>query len=66
LLLGARRGLGADPLLEIGGALGRAASPLAQPLDLARLGERQQREHRYSEESDKCRDGSDLRERARQ
>jgi hypothetical protein len=40
--LQAGSGLGADTLLHLGGALGRAPRPLAQPLDLTRLGERKQ------------------------
>jgi hypothetical protein len=41
-----RRGRGARPLLEIGGTLRRAAGPFAQTLELAGLGEEQQRQHR--------------------
>jgi hypothetical protein len=35
---------GTNPLLELGGTLGRAAGPVAQALDLASLGEGQQRQ----------------------
>jgi hypothetical protein len=65
-LLHADGGGGADTLLEVGGALRRAPGPLAQPPDLARLGEHQQRQDRYAEQrSERC-DRSDLSERARE
>jgi len=41
-----RGGLGADALLLLGRALGRPAGPLAQPLELARLREHEQRQKR--------------------
>src|SRR5439155_25496443 len=44
-----RRG-GADPLLEIGRALGGAASPLAQALELARLREGEERQRRDADQ----------------
>ncbi len=43
LLLDADGGGGCDALLEVGGALGRAPGPLAQTLELASLGEDEQR-----------------------
>jgi hypothetical protein len=61
-----RGGLGADALLLLGGALGSAPRPLAQPLELARLREHQQRQNGDPDEGGKCRDRSDLGERFRQ
>ena len=46
---GARGRARAHALLELGGALGGAAGPLAQALELARLGEDEQRQHRDPE-----------------
>jgi hypothetical protein len=66
LLLDAHRRSGRNALLVIGRALGRAARPVAQTLDLAGLGEHEQREDRDSHEPDKGCDGPDLRERVRQ
>jgi hypothetical protein len=56
----------ADPLLELRRALGRAAGPLAQALELAGLGERQQRQHRDADQRDEGRYRADLGERVRQ
>jgi hypothetical protein len=58
---------GADPLLEIGRALGGAAGPLAQALELARLREGQQRQRGdadHGHEGSECADlGDCVRER---
>jgi len=45
-LLGAGDGHFADPLLDVGGPLGRATCPVAQAPDLPCLGEDEQREDR--------------------
>jgi hypothetical protein len=65
LLLDACSGLGADALLVLGGPLRRTAGPLAQPLQLAGLGEDQQRQHRDPQQRGEGRDRADLGDRAR-
>jgi hypothetical protein len=55
----------ADTLLEVGGALGRATGPLAQPFELACLGEDEKREQGHAEHRGERCDRSDLGERAR-
>jgi hypothetical protein len=49
----------------LGGALRRAAGPLAQTSQLAGLGEDQQRQHRDPGQRSERRDRADLGERAR-
>ena len=65
------RQTGRDPGFLVGGvprelgrsfALGSAPCPLAQPLDLPRLGEAQERQDRDAQERGECRDGPDLSE----
>ena len=53
-------GLLGDALLELLVALGRAAGPFAQALDLARLREVQQRQHREAGDRGEARVGADL------
>ena len=60
LALHGRRGRGpagglAHALLELGGALGRTAGPFAEALDLARLGEVQERQHGQAEHGSRAR-----------
>jgi hypothetical protein len=52
-------------LLEVCGALGRTAGPLAQALELAGLGEDQQRQQRDPDEGYERSYRANLRERAR-
>jgi hypothetical protein len=59
-LLDAHGRRGGHTLLEIGGALGRPSGPFAQPLELAGLGEDQQRQERYSGDRDERRERADL------
>jgi hypothetical protein len=56
----ARGRRGAHALLEIGGALRCTAGPFAQPLELAGLGEEQQRQNRDPDQRGERRDRSDL------
>jgi hypothetical protein len=64
-LLDTHRGSRRDALLEIGRPLRRAASPLAQPLELASLGEDEQGQDRDADERGERCDCPDLGERAR-
>jgi hypothetical protein len=59
-------GLGADALLHLGGTLGGTSGPLPQALDLARLGESQQRQQRDPEQSGEAGNRPHLGEGARQ
>jgi hypothetical protein len=65
LLLDAYSSRGRDALLELGRALGRAAGPLTQPLELASLGEDEQGEDRNADQRGERCDCPDLGERAR-
>jgi hypothetical protein len=65
-LLCASSSFRADALLEIGCALRRAAGPLAQALDLARLREDEQRENRDAQQRCESGDRADLGEFARE
>jgi hypothetical protein len=65
LLLDTDGGGGRDALLEVGRPLGRAAGPLTQPLELACLGEDEQRQDRDTDQRGERRDCPDLGERAR-
>ena len=53
-------GIGRDARLELGGALGRAARPFAQALDLTRLREVEQRQDAEPEDRGDARVGSVL------
>jgi hypothetical protein len=59
-------GHGTHALLELGGALGCASSPLAQALNLARLGEGEQRHDRDARQRRERRYRANLGERVRQ
>ena len=56
-------GLDLIALLSIGGALRRSSRPLPQPLELAGLGEDEQRQDRHSDDGGEACDRSYLRER---
>jgi hypothetical protein len=65
-LLHAGGGVVGDSLLEVSGALGCPAGPLAQALELACLGEDEQRQDRDTHEGSERGNGADLGERARE
>jgi hypothetical protein len=58
--------LGTDTLLHLGGTLRRTPGPLAQPLDLACLGEGKQRQQRDPHQGNKASDRTHLGEGARE